>query len=65
MVKINERKVLGSDGRELAVQLDIKEYRIIEDYIEDLEDSLELAKAIKEAKGFRLWEEFVAELKTA
>lgn len=62
MVKLKEKKLITEDGREIAVQIDMESYRELEEYIEDLEDSIILAEAIKNAKGFRLWEDFVAEL---
>ncbi len=62
MVKLKEKKLITEDGREIAVQIDMESYRELEEYIEDLEDSIILAEAIKKAKGFRLWEDFVAEL---
>jgi hypothetical protein len=62
MVKLKEKKLITEDGREIAVQIDMESYRELEEYIEDLEDSIALAEAIKNAKGFRLWEDFVSEL---
>ncbi|MBN2543104.1 hypothetical protein JXI42_09600 [bacterium] len=61
MIKIKSRKILDKDGREVAIQFEFEDYKKIQEYIEDIEDSLELAQAIKEADGFRLWEDFVAE----
>jgi len=62
MVKLKEKKLITDDGREVAVQIDMDSFRELEEYIEDLEDSLALAEAIKTAEGFRLWEDFIAEL---
>ncbi|RKZ31371.1 hypothetical protein DRQ36_02215 [bacterium] len=51
MLKLHEKKVLSEDGTELAVQLSMDEYRALEEYIEELEDSIALAEAIKNAES--------------
>lgn len=62
MVKLKEKKLITENGHEVAVQIDVESFRELEEYIEDLEDSILLAEAIKNAKGFHLWEDFVAEV---
>jgi len=64
MIKVHEKKVLDEKGRECAVQISAKEFWEIREYVEDIEDSLELAKAMRTSKGFKLWKDFVAELKS-
>lgn len=61
MITIEKEEIINKYGKKSAVLIKRREFDKIESYIEDLEDSLELAEAIKNASGFRLWEEFVTE----
>ncbi len=62
MIALHEKKVVDENGKEFAIQIDSDEFLKLAEYIEDLEDSLELADAIRNSEGFRLWNEFVREL---
>jgi hypothetical protein len=61
MIRLKKQRILNEHGRTQSFLINKNEFKKIEDYIEDLEDSLELAEAIQNASGFRLWEEFVEE----
>ncbi len=51
MLKLHEKKVLDRSGNEKAIQISIAEYRALEKYIEELEDSIALAEAMKNAEA--------------
>ena len=63
MIELKTQKVLGPRGKVKAFLINKNDYLKLEDYIEDLEDSIELADSIKNAYGFILWEDFVNEYK--
>ena len=49
--------VVDGQGRRTAVLLDLKEYDGLRQRLEDLEDALELKKAVQDEKAFRSLEE--------
>ncbi|OGU14174.1 MAG: hypothetical protein A2X61_07100 [Ignavibacteria bacterium GWB2_35_12] len=59
MVNISPQNVVDNNGNVSAVLLNKPDYEKLNEYIEDLEDSVELSKAIKDSTGFQLWEEFL------
>ncbi|MBI5323735.1 MAG: hypothetical protein HZB41_00360 [Ignavibacteriae bacterium] len=61
MVKISPQNVIDKKGNISAVLLNKPDYEKLNEYIEDLEDSVELSKAIKNSSGFQLWEDFLKE----
>jgi hypothetical protein len=63
MYQVTSQKLVNESGKLTGMLIKKSEYLKLKDYIENLEDSLELADAIKESKGFRLWDNFVAEYK--
>jgi hypothetical protein len=63
MVQFAPQKIVNESGKLTGVLFKKKDFIRLQDYLETLEDSLELAKAIKESEGFILWDEFVAEIK--
>jgi len=65
MLNVKEQYVVDEDGKATGVVLDIKSYRRLMEHLEDLEDALELDKAIRTAKSFRPYDEIRAELKKA
>ncbi len=64
MYQVTSQKLVNESGKLTGMLIKKSEYLKLKDYIENLEDSLELANAIKESEGFRLWDNFVAEYKT-
>lgn len=63
MIKIHTRYITNTKGKPLEVVLPAKEFRALLEYVEEIEDALELEKAIKEAEEFVPWEEFEKELR--
>ncbi len=55
--------VTDTNGKKKHVQLSITDFDKIQEEIEDLEDSLELEKAKKNATGFKRWKEFIGQYK--
>jgi hypothetical protein len=64
MVSLTKHKVMNQKGKIEAYLINKKDGDKITEYIEYLEDSLELEKAVKEETGFRLWEDFVSEYRS-
>ena len=50
MFGVKERYVIDEKGEKIAIMMDIEEYKKLLKYIEEIEDSLELKKAIKEER---------------
>ena len=63
MVQLNERYVTDRAGRPTDVVLSRKDYQKLLDYMEDLEDRLEIRKRKRGAR-FIAWETAKARLKT-
>ncbi|OHB90779.1 MAG: hypothetical protein A3E19_04530 [Planctomycetes bacterium RIFCSPHIGHO2_12_FULL_52_36] len=63
MIKIHTRYITDTEGNPLEVVLPVKEFKALMEYVEEIEDALELEKAIKEAEEFVPWEEFKDRLK--
>ena len=64
MRKPSEKYLIDRSGRKTAVMLDVATYRALMEYVEDLEDALELDEAVRSAKSFRSYDEIRTELKT-
>ena len=64
MLEVKEQYVVDKAGREVAVMIDLKDYQRLLKYIENIEDALELKKAVREEKerGVTL-EKFVKRMK--
>ena len=62
MLNIKPKYVVDEKGRETAVVLSIKDYRVLMQRLEDLEDALDLDHAVETATGFREYSEIRAEL---
>ncbi|MDP2734834.1 MAG: hypothetical protein Q8P12_01360 [bacterium] len=62
MTTINAKYVIDKRGKKKAILLDIKEYSRLLNYLEELEDALDLDRAVKKAQGFRDYQEKRAEL---
>lgn len=63
MTQLKEKYIVDEEGKKTAVVLNIKEFNKLLEEIEDYKDRLDLEKAQREAKGFTLLEDFIAELK--
>ena len=62
MLNIKPKYVVDEKGRKTAVLLSIKDYRALMQRLEDLEDALDLDRAVETATGFREYSEIRAEL---
>jgi hypothetical protein len=56
---LNQQKIVNEQGKVTGFLLKKNEFLHLQEYIEDMEDSLELADAIKNSEGFKLWDDFV------
>jgi hypothetical protein len=56
---LNQQKIVNEQGKVTGFLLKKNEFLRLQEYIEDMEDSLELADAIKNSEGFKLWDDFV------
>lgn len=63
MVQLKEQYVTDCNGRKTAVVLDMRDYKKLMDYMEDLEDAADLVRAEKTAKKFISWKELKGRLK--
>ena len=62
MLNIKPKYVVDKKGRKTAIVLSIKDYRALMQRLEDLEDALDLDRAVESATGFRPYSEIRAEL---
>ena len=53
MLNIKPKYVVDEKGRKTAVVLSIKDYRALMQRLEDLEDALDLDRAVETAMGLR------------
>ena len=63
MQPIQKQYVTNESGTKIAVQLDIRSYQQLEEYIELLEDRIDLELAMKESPELTNWDDFVKELR--
>ncbi|RKU26198.1 hypothetical protein C6499_13865 [Candidatus Poribacteria bacterium] len=63
MLNINPKYLVNTKGRKTAVVLSMKEYRLLIEYLEDLEDTLEMDAAVETETDSRDYREIRAELK--
>ena len=63
MLNINPKYLVNTKGRKTAVVLSMKEYRLLIEYLEDLEDTLEMDAAVETETDSRGYREIRAELK--
>ncbi len=62
MLNIKPKYVVDEKGRRTAVLLSVKDYRALMQRLQDLEDALDLDRAVETATGFREYSEIRAEL---
>ena len=63
MLNINPKYLVNTKGRKTAVVLSMKEYRLLIEYLEDLEDILEMDAAVETETDSRDYREIRTELK--
>lgn len=62
MLNIKPKYVVDKKGRKTAVVLSMKDYCALMQRLEDLEDTLDLDRAVEATTGFREYSEIRAEL---
>ena len=62
MLNIKPRYLVNKNGRKTAAVLSMKDYRLLMQRVEDLEDTLDLDGAVETATDFRSYSEIRAEL---
>ena len=62
MLNIKPKYLVNNNGRKTAVVLSMKEYRLLIEHLEDLEDILEMDAAVKTEIESRPYQEIRAEL---
>jgi hypothetical protein len=63
MIKIHTRYITDAKGKPLEVVLPVKEFKVLLKRLEEIEDALELERAVEEAEEFIPWEELKKGLK--
>ena len=64
MIKIKDHVLMDLNTNRKIVQLSYHDYERLMEYVEDIEDSLALRKAKKEASGFTSLEDLKKELQS-
>lgn len=62
MLDIKPKYVVDEKGRKTATVLSMKDYRVLMQRLQDLEDALDLDRAVETATSFREYAEIRAEL---
>ena len=62
MLNINPKYLVNEKGRKTAAVLSMKDYRLLMQRLEDLEDALDLDEAVETATDFREYSEIRSEL---
>ena len=63
MHPLQKQYVTNESGTKIAVQLDIQSFQQLEEYIELLEDWIDLELAVKESPDLTNWDDFIKELR--
>ena len=63
MHPIQKQYVTNESGTKIAVQLDIRSFQQLEEYIELLDDRIDMELAVKESPNLTNWDDFVKELR--
>ena len=61
MLNIKPRYLVNKNGQKTAAVLSMKDYRLLMQRVEDLEDALDLDEAVETATDFRSYSEIRAE----
>ncbi len=56
---VNQQKIVNEKGQVTGFLIKKNDFFKLKEYIEDIEDSIELSEAIKDSQGFRIWDDFV------
>lgn len=64
MIPIKEKYVTDEDGKRTAVVIDVQDYEKLREYMEDMEDALELMKAKNSSEEFIPLDEWEKQLTT-
>ncbi len=64
MLDIKPRYLVDDTGRKTGAILSMKDYRALMQRLEDLEDTLELERAVETATGFRDYGEILKDVRT-
>ncbi len=62
MLKINPQYLFNDKGEKTGALLSIKEFQLLMQYLEDLEDAIEMDAAVKTETDFRDYQDVQAEL---
>lgn len=62
MLKINPQYLFNDKGEKTAALLSIKEFQLVMQHLEDLEDAIEMDVAVKTEIDFRAYQDVQAEL---
>ena len=62
MLKINPQYLFNDKGEKTAALLSIKEFQLLMQHLEDLEDAIEMDAAVKTETDFRDYQDVQAEL---
>lgn len=62
MLKINPQYLFNDKGEKTAALLSIKEFQLLMQHLEDLEDAIEMDAAVKTETDFRDYQDIQAEL---
>lgn len=56
---INQQKIVNEKGKITGFLIKKNNFIRLQEYLEDIVDSIELSDSIKNSQGFRLWDDFV------
>jgi hypothetical protein len=56
---LNQQKIVNEKGKVTGFLIKKNDFLRLQEYLEDMEDSIELSDAIKNSEGFRLWDDFI------
>ena len=56
---INQQKIVNEKGKITGFFIKKNDFLRLQEYLEDIEDSIALSDAIRNSEGFRLWDDFV------
>lgn len=58
---LNQQKIVNDKGQVTGFLIKKSDFIRLKEYIEDIEDSIELSESIKNSQGFRIWDDFIKE----
>ena len=54
---INQQKIVNEKGKITGFFIKKNDFLRLQEYLEDIEDSIALSDAIRNSEGFRLWDD--------